>query len=92
MLRPDGWLAAVHACSDSKRTLCACAFNHATHALPERAMTLTSRERDGETPRPDNAELLLAIRTKVRGERTDLPFNEWLIEQVADLLESPSQG
>lgn len=88
MLRSDGWLAAVHHCSDAQRTLCACAFRHATDPLPRRAMTLVRREPDGDAPSEETAGLLLAIRTKIRGERTDLPFDAWLIEQVADLLES----
>jgi hypothetical protein len=87
MLRPDGWLAAVHECSDGKRTLCACTFTRASGPLPYQALTLL--EPDDELHGGDSARAL-AIRTKVAGDQTDLPFNAWLTQQVADLLETSS--
>ncbi len=54
-------------------------------------MGLVRVEPDQGVTREENTELLLAIRTKVRGAQTDLTFDDWLIEQVADLLESRSQ-
>lgn len=78
MLRSDGWLAAVQHCSDSRRTLCACAFKHAAHPLPKRAMILVRRKAEGQAPSDENAELQLAIRTKMHGEQADLLFDGWL--------------
>jgi hypothetical protein len=89
MLRSDGWLAAVHRCSDPKRTLCACTFGRADSPLPRQALSLAPAiaEAGGTV---EETQLELTIRTTQQGAQSDLRFNGWLTEQVADLLEAQS--
>lgn len=90
LLRSDGWLAAIHECSDRKRTLCACTFVHASSPLPEHALGTVATDCGGELADGDEARTELTVRTKLQGDEVDLPFNAWLTEQVADLLDSAS--
>ncbi|MCW2785545.1 MAG: hypothetical protein JWP74_2062 [Marmoricola sp.] len=80
LLRPDGWLAALHRCSDPNATLCACRFSRSKGPVPPGVYLPLSDT--GEVP---DGEQQLMVRTQVEGELTNLPFARWLAEQVVIL-------
>ena len=91
MLRQDGWLAAVHECSDSRRTLCACPFTRMSGPLPSHGLHILREPLDPSVRISKVAPGQLAIRMTTNDELTDYGFNSWLAEQVAVLLEAGSE-